>query len=518
VAKEFNQTEYGDYQTPKELSLKVCNVLKNLYYPQSILEPNCGKGSFLISSAEIFENLKILKGFDVNAEYVKDCKNSLEKYKISYDIQEKNFFNIDWGEVIENLPKPLLVLGNPPWVTSSGIGVLGGDNLPQKSNFQGHKGFDALTGKSNFDISEWMLIHLLKNMQNQEILAMLCKTSVARKSLKHAWKNNFAIENAKIYNIDAKQYFNVSTDACLLVCEFSINKNKHRKNAKIYNDLENLEEIGEIYFDGKNIVNLRKTNYELEGEIIIPWRSGIKHDCSKVMELTKQENNILLNGLKEKTNIEQKYLFPLLKSSDVAKGNIDEVRKLVIVTQEYVGQDTEIIQEQAPLTWEYLENHSQYLDARKSVIYKNKPKFSIFGIGDYSFAKYKLVISGLYKSLEFKIIRPIHNKPVMLDDTCYFLPCDSKEQCEFLYKILNTNIAKQHFEKYIFWDSKRPITADVLHKMDLIKLSKILGFEKEAYFFFRTHINLKDNDISAYKTNKKKDIIKTPSNIQLLIY
>jgi hypothetical protein len=78
----------------------------------------------------------------------------------------------------------LLVLGNFPWVTNSQQGTIGSDNLPKKNNFQSHIGLDALTGKSNFDISEWMLIHAMQWLQNRDAtLAMLCKTSVARKLL-----------------------------------------------------------------------------------------------------------------------------------------------------------------------------------------------------------------------------------------------------------------------------------------------------------------------------------------------
>jgi len=36
------------------------------------------------------------------------------------------------------------------------------ENLPKKSNFQGLRGLDARTGKSNFDIAEWMLIRLIE--------------------------------------------------------------------------------------------------------------------------------------------------------------------------------------------------------------------------------------------------------------------------------------------------------------------------------------------------------------------
>ena len=39
--------------------------------------------------------------------------------------------------------------------------ALASPNLPSKSNFQNRKGLDAVTGKANFDISEWMLIQLM---------------------------------------------------------------------------------------------------------------------------------------------------------------------------------------------------------------------------------------------------------------------------------------------------------------------------------------------------------------------
>ena len=49
-----------------------------------------------------------------------------------------------------------------------------------------------MTGKSNFDISEWMLIRLLEALQGRRAtIAMLCKTATARKVLRHAWLNGF---------------------------------------------------------------------------------------------------------------------------------------------------------------------------------------------------------------------------------------------------------------------------------------------------------------------------------------
>ena len=62
----------------------------------------------------------------------------------------ENFFEKDWTGTLSGLGEPILVIGNPPWVTNSAMGLLGGSNLPSKSNFQRLRGLDAITGKSNF--------------------------------------------------------------------------------------------------------------------------------------------------------------------------------------------------------------------------------------------------------------------------------------------------------------------------------------------------------------------------------
>ncbi|MCZ8250782.1 MAG: SAM-dependent methyltransferase, partial [Microcystis sp. LE19-195.1E] len=73
-----------------------------------------------------------------------------------------------------------------PWITNSKQGLINGKNLPQKSNFQGYQGLDAITGKSNFDISEWMLIKLIECLNHRSAyLAIICKTAVSRKILNY---------------------------------------------------------------------------------------------------------------------------------------------------------------------------------------------------------------------------------------------------------------------------------------------------------------------------------------------
>ena len=61
-----------------------------------------------------------------------------------------DFFAFDFNSVISQKDQ-ILILGNPPWVNNSTLLGLDSDNLPEKVNFKGLKGLDAMTGASNFD-------------------------------------------------------------------------------------------------------------------------------------------------------------------------------------------------------------------------------------------------------------------------------------------------------------------------------------------------------------------------------
>src|SRR5262249_18449290 len=154
---------------------------------------------------------------------------------------------------------------------------------------------------------------------------------------------------------------------------------------------------------------------------------GIKHDCSKVMEL-RREGDRYRNGLNELIDLEGDYVYPMLKSSEITSGRSREPTRWMLVTQRAVGDETSVIGALAEKTWKYLLSQGDRLDRRASSIYRNRPRFSVFGVGDYTFAPWKVAISGFYKNLQFATVGPYEGKPVVLDDTCYFVPCQSQEE------------------------------------------------------------------------------------------
>jgi len=482
VAKSKQRTEFGDFQTPKPLADAVCGLLRRRgTNPASVVEPTCGQGSLLLSALEQFPALTAAVGLDVNAAYLASLQEHLacRADERMVRLVRGDFFATDWAAMLAGLPEPLLVLGNPPWVTNAELGSLGSDNLPAKSNFQKHAGFDAITGKSNFDISEWMLIRLMELLDGRRgTLAMLCKTAVARKLLLHAWKHDLQLAAAAMYSIDALQHFGASVDACLLVCDF--HSGCRPQTAGIYESLEAEHPVSDLGWRvGRVVANVDAFDrwshlVRDEPDEDYAWRSGVKHDCAAVMELRVAEGQ-WRNKLGESVDIEPTYVYPMLKSSEIAGGRTKCPANWMIVTQSAVNAPTDMIRETAPKTWAYLLAHAQMLDGRRSSIYRKRPQFSVFGVGDYTFAPYKVAISGFYKRLNFEVVGSHQGKPVVFDDTVNFLACRSKREAELLAGLLNSEPACEFLSAFVFWDSKRPITVDVLRRLDLRQLAGHFG-------------------------------------------
>lgn len=466
--------EYGDFQTPNGLATRCVALVAEIFgAPDFIIEPTVGLGTFLKAAAEKWGNHSTYRGYEINHDYVLRARKQLTPFGIQ--IQHRDFFSEDWTSNLARMGTGrILVIGNPPWVTNSDLGQLGSENLPKKTNFQGLRGMDARTGKSNFDIAECMLIRLIDALPSNGAIAMLCKTMTARKVLRHFWRTEGGLEGARLFHIDAKAEFDVAVDACLF---FATGERTRERIASVHDELETASVSRKIGFvDGDLVSDMvaYQTHRNLDrGSSIYTWRSGVKHDAARVMEFTRDCDK-LFNGYGEEVDIEDEYVYPLLKSSDLGNGRL-AVRKSVLVTQRHTSHDTCAIEQSAPKTWSYLLRHAKDLDGRKSSIYKRRPRFSIFGVGPYAFAPWKVAVSGLYKAINFVVVPPCEERAVLLDDTCYFLSCRSREEAELLCELLSSSTATSFLKSLVFADSKRPVTVDVLRRLSFVELARELG-------------------------------------------
>src|SRR4030042_6165834 len=213
---------------------------------------------------------------------------------------------------------------------------------------------------------------------------------------------------------DAKAYFNASVEASLFKC--SLGRSSHQYVCKVsFLESPNLVQ-SEFGWAGRKFVSdiaLYQDSKAFDGICPFIWRQGIKHDCSKILELEIMDDKYV-NGFNEKLTLEDDLIFGLIKSSDIQSPLIAKPRKYTILTQKKVGEDTKYLENKFPNIYKYLTDNIRFFTDRRSSIYKGKPPFSIFGIGEYSFKPYKIAISGLYKKPLFSLILPYNNKPMML--------------------------------------------------------------------------------------------------------
>ncbi|MEW6209299.1 MAG: N-6 DNA methylase [Acidobacteriota bacterium] len=477
AAEKKRRIEFGDFQTPDELASVLCKRLSALgIQPDAVVEPTCGTGAFVVAAAQEFPNARVILGFDINHDYLDSLRHRLASMPDSnrIRIEQADFFKTHWREKLDSLTGSILVIGNLPWVTNAAQGVIRGSNLPVKSNFLRRSGFDAISGKSNFDISEWMLLEVLRWFEGRAgDVAMLVKTAVARKVLAHAERQRASISDAFLIRVDAKRFFNASVDACLLVMRLSDDQVNSKYDYTVFDSLDDRAGHRVGHRCGLTVSDLDKFEaYSfLVGQSPKRWRSGIKHDSAAIMEFTRTERG-LENGLGEIINLEPTYLFPLLKGSDVGSGK-DWRNKYMLVTQNRVGESTDRIRTVAPLTWDYLMQHAAALDSRASAIYRKNPRFSIFGIGAYAFRPWRIAICGLYKTLRFRLVGPVEGRPVMFDDTVYYLSFDTEDEARETLDKLNSKPAMELLSSLIFRDEKRPIKTGILNILDWTRLNSL---------------------------------------------
>ena len=453
--------ELGDFQTPLALA-RACLSLLDVPPVARIFEPTCGQGSFLAAANEAAPGSERV-GVEVQPEHATAASAHGK-------VLNANIFTMDLAlELPWDSQAPLYVIGNPPWVTSSELNRMGSENLPAKENFKGARGLDALLGSSNFDVCEYIILKALRELHSEPLtLGMLCKTQVARNVIEYGASAGLPFTGSSVHRIDAMRWFNTSVDACWFTVSLDPDSPPDYK-AVLYQSLDDINPTPVRFgvVDGRMVSDIAR--YEgvrvADGSSPYEWRSGLKHDASSVFELVATPRPATKRG--EVLDLEDAYVYPFLKSTDIFRGRHTRLSRWVIVPQQTFGADTAALEHLAPKLWGYLIANGDALDSRKSSVYRNRPRFSVFGHGPYTYASFKVAISGLHKQPVFQLVAPLCDQPVVLDDTCYFLPFDDPTEALVVWAVLSSQACNDLIESLVFWDSKRPITKKLLARIDL---------------------------------------------------
>ena len=467
--------DLGDFQTPPPLVAEVLRTLDVLGITYSrVLEPTCGEGRFLAALLARAEPPGEVWGIETQAEHLTLAESSMASLangKTTIHLRQADFFA---SSLRNDLPwsadGPLLVLGNPPWITSAELGKIGGDNGPVRFNVKGLKGLEARTGSANFDLSEAVWIKLVRELAHESpTIALLCKASVARNVLAFAGRDAWPVVSASFHRIDSRKWFGASVDAGLF--RVTLGNAPPRYEVDVYPSLGASEvetRLGLV--DGVVVADLDR----FEGVSALfrrsklgrQWRQGIKHDAATVLELI-DDGHAWRNSLGERVEVEPDRIYPLVKAADLARADGDAPRRGLIVPQVRLSEDLAGRKDRSPKLMAYLEKHADRFAKRKSSIYRGRPPFSIFGVGPYSFEPEKVAVSGMRLPPRFRAVEPVDGRPVVFDDTTYFLPCETSEDAAKLAESLNGPGAQDLIRALSFPGSKRPITKALLQRINL---------------------------------------------------
>jgi hypothetical protein len=459
---------FGDFQTPTGLASQIWRAI-DLKGVDLCVEPTVGRGAFLATVPAAARQIPWV-AFDISQPYVEISRHTAESLGLTAQIEVANAFELTTSQIGRGAAeKTVLAVGNPPWVTNADQASGAKLNLPVKHNRFGLRGLDALTGKANFDIAEAVLLTLMAALRNaaEVRLAFLLKRSVAMKMARNLLGAE-GTAHASFTRIDAHHWFGVSVEAGLFCVTYHPKGKDTTYTINLSPRLGAKPNATAGLVDGRFVEDLASyetaRSAEATGNSGLAWRQGIKHDLSRVLELKRSPSGVIVNGLGENVDVEEDILHPFYKSSDIASDR-DPTRLFPLYQNDLSGPLPDL-DSRWPKLAAYLDRHRDKFCGRKSTIYSNKPAFMLFGVGTYSLAPFKVVISGFYKTPVFRVLGPSPGGlPPLVDDTCYLLPFEGSDDAHACADYLNGEAVQALLGSLADRTAKRPYTKELLSRI-----------------------------------------------------
>ncbi len=218
-------------------------------------------------------------------------------------------------------------------------------------------------------------------------------------------------------------------------------------------------------------------NLSALGECSYDIRHGAKDDLKSVFEISRSE-------IKE---IEPDFVYPYLKSKDIVRWGTLSYSYRIIPQKKSGEKNEKFLQNGFPMTYKYLVANRQALEKRKSTWLKTGPFYSVFGVGKYTWSKYKVAWCRLGFRPEFCVISTendsiLGEKSLIPGDHFMFIPFDRKEEAHAICALLNStpyietlggisHKSKSALSKKVVSSLSLPKFADIDSRKDLVNLS-----------------------------------------------
>jgi len=160
--------------------------------------------------------------------------------------------------------------------------------------------------------------------------------------------------------------------------------------------------------------------------------------------------------------VEPNFIYPLIRGEDIKRWYIEfKDRHIIIPHDPKTAKSLPEIDMKVryPLTYQYFNNFRRELEDRSihKLWGKGNPFYSVYDIGTYTFAPYKVVwkriagaITGKAVSFACAVVEPVGDKPVIPDDSTILVETKSPEEAYYVAGVLNSIIARAVIASYTY--------------------------------------------------------------------
>ena len=154
--------------------------------------------------------------------------------------------------------------------------------------------------------------------------------------------------------------------------------------------------------------------------------------------------------------VEPDLLYPLLRGRDVQRWKAEPSAYILMVQdpEKRRGYSEEWLQENYPRTYGYLKRFEEVLRKRAAFkryftrkdknnrIVETGPFYSMFDVGPYTFAPWKVVWREQASTMTASVVSPKNGKPVMPDHKLMLVDCASEDEACFVCACLNSSVGQ----------------------------------------------------------------------------
>ena len=492
-------------------SYRISTVEGEFSIPKSLLDKNLLGNILRVVEQTIYETYpladfnKRIKNEGIILDNFEQDEIDIFYTKIS-ELHKVNKNQI-WAKIILNSFAPLLfndfshVIGNPPWIKWDFLSKEYRNKLSilylDIYKLFAHKGMKASLGYAHDDISIlFTYIAMDKYLRDNGKLTFILKQTLY-KSIAGEQFRRFAIEKTNqstpvkclgVHDLLKLNPFGQGQETSIVTLEKnSTNKypvpyyqwNKNVRSRFKHSD------ISEYVKENCSITNLDAYPDPMTGSHTSPWiiipngqplphiskhksfykaRHGVVNDLNSVFLLdiiSKTQGGIRIKNLgdkgKKKTktitkNIETTLIYPLIKPRDTKKWGITTYQYM-IVPQIKAGDNNESeLRTELPNSYSFLKSFETELGTRKSKWFYggDKPFYSLFGIGTYTFQKFKIVWCCMSYLPNFSVVSDIEDefigrKTFIPDNTIGYISVNNENEAYYICSILNSDKIKALF-------------------------------------------------------------------------